>query len=121
MAGFRQIADQDRLRRGMHEILQTGSPALNALMLELGRQMAEFILYAEREELAGPDYDPRETGLYKWASEQGSLRVGGQKVLVKRPRPRLRRGDKFESAGAAPQNTALHQSHRELVLAGAVV
>ena len=33
MAGFRQITDQDRMRQGMHEILQTGSQALNALTL----------------------------------------------------------------------------------------
>jgi putative transposase len=92
MAGFRQITDQDRMRQGMHEILQTGSQALNALTLELGRQLAEFILYSEREELAGPDDQPRQAGLYKWASEPGSLLVGGQKVSVERPR--LRRGDK---------------------------
>jgi transposase-like protein len=92
MAGFRQITDQDRMRQGVHEILLTGTQALNVLTLELGRELPEFILYAEREELAGPDYKPREAGLYKWAAEQGSLRVGGQKVLVQRPR--LRRVDK---------------------------
>jgi transposase-like protein len=65
---------------------------LNEVSLELGRQLAEFILYAEREELAGPDYQPRKEGLYKWASEPGSVIIGGQKVSVERPR--LRRGDK---------------------------
>ena len=65
IAGFWQITDQGRMRQGMPEILQTGSLALNALTLELGRQMAELILYAEREELAGPHYDPCEAGLYK--------------------------------------------------------
>ena len=92
MAGFRQITDQDRMRQGMHAILQTGSQALNAVTLELGRQLAEFILYSEREELAGPDYQPRKAGLYKWASEPGSVLIGGQKASV--ARPRLRRGDK---------------------------
>lgn len=58
----------------------------------MGRELAEFILYAEREERAGPDYQPRREGLYKWASEPGSVYVGGQKVAVERPR--LRRGDK---------------------------
>jgi transposase-like protein len=76
----------------MHEILQHGSRALNEVSLELGRQLAEFILYAEREERAGPDYQPRKEGLYKWASEPGSVYVGGQKVGVERPR--LRRTDK---------------------------
>jgi transposase-like protein len=92
MAGFRQITQQEQRRQQMHDILRTGSQALNAISLELGRQLAEFILYSEREELAGPDYQPRKEGLYKWASEAGSVYVGGQKVVL--DRPRLRDGDK---------------------------
>jgi transposase-like protein len=92
MAGFRQITQQEQRRQQMHDILRTGSQALNAVSLELGRQLAEFILYSEREELAGPDYQPRKEGLYKWASEAGSVYVGGQKVVL--DRPRLRDGDK---------------------------
>lgn len=91
MAGFRQISNQDQQRQRMHDILQSGTRALNQVTLELGRQVAEFILYSEREELAGPDYQPRKAGLYKWASEPGSVYVGGQKVGVERPR--LRRND----------------------------
>jgi transposase-like protein len=89
MAGFRQISSAQQRRQQMHEILQNGIEALNAISLELGRQMAEFILYAEREELAGPDYQPAKEGLYKWASEPGSVRIGGQKVTLERPRLRL--------------------------------
>lgn len=92
MAGFRQITDQEQMRQRMHELLQTGSQALNAVTVELGRELAEFILYAEREERAGPDYQPRKEGLYKWASEPGSVFIAGQKMAVERPR--LRRGDK---------------------------
>jgi transposase-like protein len=92
MAGFRQMGEQQQVRQQMHEIIQAGTSALNAITLELGRQVAEFILYAEREELAGPDYQPRKEGLYKWASEPGSVYLGGQKVEVERPR--LRRGHK---------------------------
>lgn len=92
MAGFRQITDQEQMRQRMHEILQTGSQALNEVTLELGRQLAEFILYSEREERAGPDYQPSQEGLYKWASEPGSVLIGGQRVAVERPR--LRRGDR---------------------------
>jgi transposase-like protein len=92
MAGFRQITAQEQMRQQMHDLLQTGSQALNHLTLELGRELAEFILYAEREERAGPDYQPRKEGLYKWASEPGSVLIGGQKVAVERPR--LRRADK---------------------------
>lgn len=92
MAGFRQITDQEQMRQRMHDILQNGSQALNQVTLELGRDLAEFILYSEREERAGPDYQPRREGLYKWASEAGSVYIGGQKVAVERPR--LRRGDR---------------------------
>jgi putative transposase len=91
MPGFRQITQQEAQRQTMHEILQTGSQALNELSLELGRQLAQFILYAEREELSGPDYQPSQEGLQKWASEPGSVYLGGQKVRIERPR--LRRGD----------------------------
>lgn len=92
MAGFRQITAQQQMRQRMHEIVRTGTQALNEVSLELGRQLAEFILYAEREERAGPDYEPRKRGLYKWASEPGSVFIAGQKVRL--PRPRLRRGDR---------------------------
>lgn len=92
MAGFRQMSNEQQVRQQVHDIIQGGTRALNELSLELGRQLAEFILYAEREELAGPDCQPRKQGLYKWASEPGSVYVGGQKVEVERPR--LRRGDK---------------------------
>jgi putative transposase len=91
MAGFRQINEvQQQMRQQMHDIIQTGTRALNEVSLELGRQLAEYILYAEREQLAGPDYKPSKEGLYKWASEPGSVYLGGQKVSVERPR--LRRG-----------------------------
>ncbi len=92
MAGFRQMTSQEQQRQRMHQIIQTGTQALNQVSLDLGRQLAEFILYSEREELAGPDYQPRKEGLYKWASEPGSVYLGGQKVAVERPR--LRRGDR---------------------------
>lgn len=92
MAGFRQISDQEQMRQRMHDILQTGSQALSAVTLELGRELAEFILYAEREERTGPDYQPRQEGFYKWASEPGSVFLGGQKMGVERPR--LRRGNR---------------------------
>jgi transposase-like protein len=91
MPGFRQITQQEQQRQTMHEILQTGAQALNELSLELGRQLAQFILYAEREELSGPDYQPSQEGLQKWASEPGSVYLGGQKVRIERPR--LRRAD----------------------------
>jgi putative transposase len=92
MAGFRQMSSEQQRRQQVHEIIQKGTRALNEVSLDLGRQLAEFILYSEREERAGPDYQPRKQGLYKWASEPGSVYIGGQKVHVERPR--LRRDEK---------------------------
>ena len=119
MAGFRQISDQEQRRQQMHEILQSGTKALNEITLELGRQIAEFILYSEREERAGPDYQPRTEGLYKWASEPGSVYLEGQKVKVQRPR--LREGDRevrLKSYRALRQKEGFSQQLLQQSLAG---
>jgi transposase-like protein len=66
---------------------------LNQITVDLGRQLVEAILYIEREERAGPDYHPAKEGLYKWASQPGSVYIAGQKVRVERPRLRGRKGE----------------------------
>jgi len=119
MAGFRQLSQAQQGRQQMHQIIQTGTRALNAFTQELGRQVAEFILYAEREELAGPDYQPRKEGLYKWASEPGSIYLGGQKTPVQRPR--LRRADKevqLQSYQAMQQSEGFSEQLLNQSLAG---
>lgn len=88
IAGFRQMTQEQERRQQMHEIIQKGTQALNAISLDLGQQLVEFILYSEREERAGPDYQPTHNGLYKWASQPGSVYVAGQKVRVEVPRLR---------------------------------
>jgi transposase-like protein len=97
MAGFRQWTDQEQRRQQLYEIVQSGRQSLDALVFDLGRHLAEFILYSEREELAGPDYQPSHKGLYKWAAEPGSVFLGGQKVGVERPRLRKGREVPLES------------------------
>ena len=88
MAGFRQVTEREQRRQRLFEIVQTGRQSLDALTFELGQELAQFILYSEREELAGPDYQPSHKGLYKWAAQPGSVYLGGQKVGVQRPRLR---------------------------------
>ena len=88
MAGFRQVTEREQRRQRLFEIVQTGRLSLDALTFELGQELAQFILYSEREELAGPDYQPSHKGLYKWAAQPGSVYLGGQKVGVQRPRLR---------------------------------
>jgi len=69
-------------------VIGSGKQALNAVMLEMGRMVAESIMLIEREELASPDYYPTHPGLQKWAHEAGSAYIGDQKVKVTRPRLR---------------------------------
>lgn len=71
-------------------VLHTGKQALegDAVMLEMGRMVAESVMLIEREELAGPDYHPTDPALQKWAHDAGSIYLGDQKVKVTRPRLR---------------------------------
>jgi hypothetical protein len=86
--GFRQAPQGEILRQNMHEIIQVGTAAMNDVVQMLGRLMVETILTMEREEMAGPDYAPRQAGVYKWAWEPGSVYLGDQKIKVSRPRLR---------------------------------
>lgn len=97
MPALKQWSQQTQVGQQLYEIVQTGSQALNELSLQLGREIAEFILYSEREELAGPDYQPRQEGLYKWASQPGSVYLAGQKIKVQRPRLRQVREVRLQS------------------------
>lgn len=81
-------AGGDWLVSQMQEVLIHGKQAFDACAMELGKMLAETIMYMEREELAGPDYHPRETDLKKWASQPGSVFIGGSKVRVNHPRLR---------------------------------
>jgi len=69
-------------------VRSAGKEALDAVMLEMGRMVAESVMLIEREELAGPDYYPTDPDLQKWAHEEGSVYLADQKVKVKRPRLR---------------------------------
>jgi transposase-like protein len=69
-------------------VISSGKQALDAVMLEMGRMVAESVMLMEREEVAGPDYYPTDPAFKKWAHEEGSLYLGDQKVKVTRPRLR---------------------------------
>ena len=47
------------------------SETQDGLALELGRMVAEAVMYLEREEIAGPDYQPYRSEVRKWASQPG--------------------------------------------------
>jgi len=74
-------------------VMLGGKRALDETMKEIGRMVAETIMYIEREEKAGPDYHPNSPDLYKWASQRGSIYLGDQKVHVEHPRLRGPKGE----------------------------
>jgi putative transposase len=94
LAGLRAISGQDGMLGPLVRVISSGKQALDAVMLEMGRLVAESVMLMEREEVAGPDYDPIDPRLQKWAHEEGSIFLGDQKVPVKRPRLRhVRHGE----------------------------
>ena len=88
LAGLRAIAGQDEMLGTLVRVISSGKQALDAVMLEMGRMVAESVMLMEREEVAGPDYYPTDPAFKKWAHEKGSLYLGDQKVPVTRPRLR---------------------------------
>lgn len=88
MAGLRAISGEQQMLGTLVHVISSGKQALDAVMLEMGRMVAESVMLIEREEIAGPDYYPTDPDLQKWAHEEGSLYLGDQKVKVKRPRLR---------------------------------
>lgn len=88
LVGLTAISGKDGTLGTLVRVISSGKQALDALMLEMGRMVAESVMLLEREEVAGPDYDPIDPRLQKWAHEEGSAYIGDQKVKVKRPRLR---------------------------------
>ena len=77
----------------MYQVYAKGKQGFDACMKEMGRLMVETIMYIEREEMAGPDYHPFSPDMWKWASQQGSVYIGDQKILVQHPRLRGPEGE----------------------------
>lgn len=94
LAGLKTIAEKDWMLGTLVRVINSGKQALDAVMLEMGRMVAESVMLMEREEVAGPDYYPTNPVFQKWAHEQGSIYLGDQKVPV--TRPRLRHVDQGE-------------------------
>lgn len=88
LAGLRAISGEDRMLGTLVRVISSGKQALETVMLEMGRMVAESVMLIEREEVAGPDYYPTDPDLQKWAHEEGSAYIGDQKVKVKRLRLR---------------------------------
>ncbi len=85
---FQELGGRSWLAERLSEIISEGKRGLDGLALELGRMVAEAVMYLEREEVAGPDYRPRSSEVRKWASQGGSVFIGDRKVKVDHPRLR---------------------------------
>ena len=55
--------------------------------------LVEVMMHAQREQIAGADYQPAEVGLKKWGWQKGSVYCGSQKLKVGRPRLRNAKGE----------------------------
>ncbi|MEX2492634.1 MAG: transposase [Nitrospirales bacterium] len=88
MTGLKAISGEQQMLGVLTRVIHTGKQALDAVMLEMGRMVAESVMLIEREELAGPDYHPTDPALQKWAHEASSIYLGDQKIPVMRPRLR---------------------------------
>lgn len=91
---FSEFRRGDWLRGQMANVFTQGKRAFDECTLRLGQMLAESFLYMEREDLAGPDYYPTDPQLRKWASQPGSVFIGGHKVQVERPRLRGPEGER---------------------------
>lgn len=93
MRGMEETHGRDWLVERLFWIMSQGKQGFDSMMKELGRMMAETIMYIEREEIAGPDYMPLSRDVRKWASQPGSIYIGDQKVRAEHPRLRGPHGE----------------------------
>lgn len=72
MTGLRAISGKQQMVGVgvLTRVIHSGKQALDAVMLEMGRLVAESVMLIERKEVAGPDYYPTDPNLQKWAHEE---------------------------------------------------
>ncbi len=91
--GLEAAFGKEELVNRMYEIIKTGKRGLDDVTQELGTLLVEAIMDMEREERSGPQYQPLQAGLYKWAYQKGSLYMGDRKISVRHPRLRGPEGE----------------------------
>lgn len=91
--GIEQACGRQEILEQMYEVYAKGKAGFDIYMKEIGRMMAETIMYIEREEMAGPDYQPFSSDIQKWASQPGSVYIGDQKIKLEHPRLRGPEGE----------------------------
>lgn len=91
--GMQEVYGRQELNDQLYQIFTKGKQGFDAFIKEMGRMMAETIMYIEREEISGPDYQPFSPDIRKWASQGGSVYIGDQKIQVEHPRLRGAKGE----------------------------
>lgn len=89
-----------RTNKALSEITFEGSPLgtiagliqqtkddFDQIVAKIKITLVEFLLFAERESLAGPDYAPV-SGWQKWGTQAGSVYAGGERIKINKPRLR---------------------------------
>lgn len=89
----RIFGGQDQFSKKIQQTIKFGKVGFDLLSQDLGRMLVESIMLLDRENITGPDYEPFESGVYKWASQKGSVYIGDQKIRCNRPRIRDDNGE----------------------------
>jgi hypothetical protein len=90
---FGQLYERQELLNRVYQIISQGKQGLDVFLIEIGRMMAETVMYIEREEISGPDYRPLSSEIQKWGSQPGSIYMSDQKIPVEHPRLRGLKGE----------------------------
>ena len=84
---FRALRGQEGMVEELAAVRAEGKAALDECVMKMGRILVESILYTEREQMAGPEYQPVGT-CRKWGAQPGSIYLGDRKVRIVHPRLR---------------------------------
>ena len=85
--GFEKIAFEGSPLGDIADLIQHAKDEVELTIAKIKVSLIEFLLFAERESLAGPDYAPV-PGWQKWGVQRGSVYAGGERVKVNKSRLR---------------------------------
>ena len=91
--GLEAAFGKEELVERMYQIIKARKQGLDGFVQEIGTLLVEAVMDMEREERSGPQYQPLQAGLYKWAYQKGSLYMGDRKISVRHPRLRGPEGE----------------------------
>jgi len=84
---FASLAKEGAFLGPIADLLIESKNHFDDIFAKIKYALVEFLLFSEREELAGTDYMPV-NGRQKWGSQSGSVYVAGERLKVRKPRVR---------------------------------